>query len=168
MEWTDWIPVAALSVVLVGGRNLIKAWIEKGLQHEFTKRLENLRTELRKTEEEFKSELRSKEDEISSIRNGVIELRSNRQIELEKRRLLAAENIWDAIVEFKSLIHIASMMSTIEFDAAAKAAKNDSRIAETFKPFYDSIKNKLPISIAEKEKPFVSPIAWALPDVIYT
>lgn len=42
------------------GRNWLKASIERGVQHEFDKKIEALRTEMRKGEEAFKSELRMK------------------------------------------------------------------------------------------------------------
>jgi hypothetical protein len=63
-----WVVLAGLFL----GRHWILARIEKGLQHGFDRRLEELRGELRVSEERLKSTLRDRESEITLLRNTVL------------------------------------------------------------------------------------------------
>jgi hypothetical protein len=76
MTWTDWIPAIStsslLTVIAVIVGPFYKAKVEKGIQHNFDQKLEELRAKLRSDEEQLKADLRSKDDEIAALRSGAL------------------------------------------------------------------------------------------------
>jgi hypothetical protein len=161
MQWEDWLPalissgtVAVLaSAVVYVGRDIVKAGIEKRIQHKFDQQIETVRTNLRQTEEQFKSDLRAKEVEISALRNGALTALTTRQTSLDKRRLEAAERIWSSV----------ATMSVIKIDAMAKLAAREPTIQQMFQVLgkgYDL--NNRPNDPAKYERPFVTDAVWAL------
>jgi hypothetical protein len=97
-----WVMLAGLFL----GRHWLAARIEKGVQHRFDRRLEELRAELRESEERLKSTLRDRENEIALLRNTVLAGSANRQSLLDKRRFEAVERVWTAVnpIQFRARI----------------------------------------------------------------
>ena len=165
MEWIAWIPTAIAAVLACTvfiAKHRIKAEIERSVQHKFDAKIETLRAELRRNEEEFKSELRLKETVITALRDGVLSGRANRQALLDKRRLEAVERVWVAVTEFTAFKYVSALMANIKFDAAAEEASRNPSARLAFQTMGIPVSGKFPENPANNERPFVSPIAWAL------
>jgi hypothetical protein len=97
MTWTDWIPAIStsslLTVIGVIVGTYYKAKVEKGIQHNFDQKLEELRAQLRRDEEQLKADLRTRDDEIAALRSGALSGMASRQAALDKRRLEAIEKV---------------------------------------------------------------------------
>ena len=165
MGWTVWIPTlitVGLAILIFTAKHKIKAEIERSVRHKFDAKIETLRGDLRKNEEEFKSELRLKETEISALKDGVLGGRVNRQAMLDKRRLETVERVWAAVTELAPFKLVSALMVSIKFDAAAEAASRDPKVRSVFTTIGLPGSGKMPENPAKNERPFVSPIAWAL------
>jgi hypothetical protein len=103
MIWTDWIPAISTSSVLTVIGVIVgtyyKAKVEKGIQHSFDQKLEELRAKLRRDEEELKADLRSTDNEIAALRSGPLSGMASRQATLDKRRLEAIEKLWSTVID---------------------------------------------------------------------
>jgi hypothetical protein len=120
MDWKFIIPnaVAVIAIVAVfANRIWLKASIERSVQHGFDVRIEGWRAELRRSEEELKSGLRTQETEISTLREGVLSGRNQRQALLEKRRFDAIERVWQALVALGPYKSLSATMAVVDFDA---------------------------------------------------
>jgi hypothetical protein len=155
MDATTVVALSIYAVLLVLQFVFIK-WIEKGIQHRFDGKIENLRAELRINEERLKSDLRAKEAEILALREGVLSGRINRQVLLDKRRLEAAERIWAAVIALGPAKALSATMSIIKYDAVVKDTELRQAIDSFLPPTDDYSK-----PIAMNEQPFVPQIAWA-------
>ena len=166
MQLMVWLPVLLIWLVPVGlfaGRKYITARVEKAVQHRFDEKLERLRTQLRNSEEEFRSGLRSKEAEIAVIREGVLSGMTSRQAARDKRRLEAVDRLWSAVVDLSRLEGTMAMMSLIKLETITEQRARDPKIQIFFKSISSNLDlNNLPGKDAAKERPFVSPLAWAM------
>jgi hypothetical protein len=153
--------LAAIAVFV--GRNGLKAWIEKGVQHRFDTRLEELRTEFRKSEELLKSELRDKESEIAALRDGVLSGRTQRQALIDKRRLEAIDKLWAGISALAPFKAVSASMVIVNVENVAKAAPNDPKIRQFMSMITAPHADKFASydNPAKNEQPFVAPLAWA-------
>jgi hypothetical protein len=165
----DWIPAVSTSALLVGVlwlfRHLISTRLTKSVQHEFDHKLEELRTTLRNSEESFKADLRSKEAEIILLRSSAISGLSSRQAALDKRRIEAVEQLWAAVTALASARSVSNIMASIRFEEALKVAADNPKARDVFAAFgggFDKEKMDTCYREAEKARPFLSPIAWAL------
>jgi len=165
MNWPAWLSLVLYVATLVGifaGRNWLKAWIERGVQHQFDQKLEKLRGELRESEERLKSELRTKEAEIAALRDGALSGRTQRQALIEKRRIDAVERVWAAIGTLAPLSIVSELMARVDFKVAAELAPRDERVRQFAgmiaknAPDLNHLKHE-----ASNERPFVSSLAWA-------
>ncbi|OIR03277.1 hypothetical protein GALL_145490 [mine drainage metagenome] len=162
------ITAAVLSNVivlaLVGwlGKNLIATRLTNSVKHEFDAKLETLKSELKDKEEAFKADLKAKEVEITSLRSGAMSAMSSRQIAVDKRRLEAVDQLWEAFISLVPAKNIASSMSTINFEVVAKRAVAEEKLRQFFGILLDGYdQDAINASLAEKAHPFVSPMAWA-------
>ena len=172
----DWIPALVLNGALIlaifMGRNAIKAFIERGVEHSFNTRLAKLEGDLRKSEHEFRSSLRLKEAEIEALRSGALAGMASRQELLTKRRIDAAEHIWASVIELAPAETVSGQMAHLKFDELAKVAPRDERVQQLMefigsplKKWIDpETKNFLPPAKvgAQNERLFVNPLVWAL------
>jgi len=165
----DWLGLIALvlwvlfpAAVFIS-KNAVKAWIEKGIQHDFDQQIEKVRSELRKQEETFKSELRSKEHEITTLRDIVLSGRANRQALVDKRRIEAVERLWKAVHALAPYKGIAGTMAAVNFEAASKRTPTDAKLRQVFEMYgrnVPELKEQWE-NPAVNEQPFLSPLAWA-------
>src|SRR5262245_11112069 len=109
----------AWPVLIFIGRNWLKAWISRSIQHRFDKELEKVRAELRKAEEQFKSDLRDREAEIATLRNSVLAGSAGRQALLDKRRFDAVEKVWTAVNDFAPFKSLAASLVVLDHKAVA-------------------------------------------------
>jgi hypothetical protein len=166
VSWEFWIIIglyAATGVAVFAGRNLLKAWIESGVEYRFNSRLEELRADLRRSEEELKSQLRIKETEITALRDGVLSGRTQRQALVDKRRIEAVEKLWSGIVALTPYKGLSATIATVNVDALAKRS-DDPKIQQYIAIVSSPIKRDpeaLSNNPAKNERPFVSALAWA-------
>ena len=82
---------------------------------------------------------------------------------LDKRRLEAVDQLWSATTALAGAKKISSFMAVMKFDAIAEEAARDPKVREMFTAMGAAFDpNKVDLSGAEKARPFVSPMAWAL------
>lgn len=168
MTFIDWIVSTFSSAGLIAAlgwllRSVIETRLRASVQHEFDEKLEAFRTDLRKTEEAFKADLRAKESEIEALRSGALSGLINRQVVLEKRRVEAIEQLWDAVEKLAPLKMPAYMMASVKYEDALKRVEQD-RNARTFFATIGSTctPEKLQKTDAHRSRPFISELAWAL------
>ena len=161
MQWSDWL-LLLIAVGIGPAGFILKFWITASVEHTFNEKLETIRADLGKQAEKFTSQLRAKETEIAALRDGVLSGRANRQALLDKRRLEAVERIWSAVVDLAPFKNVSAMMASIKFDAAAKRAPHDAKLRMLFEIILQPVSGtEFPTSSAQKEMPFISPMAWA-------
>jgi hypothetical protein len=158
------VSIAAPWVMLAGlylGRQWLMARIEKGVQYQFDRRIEELRSDFRKSEEQLKADLQSKESEISALRAWVLSGSAGRQALLDKRRFEAVEKVWTTVNDLGQLHGLASMMTHLNIEEVSKEA-HDPRMQMVLKmigataPDQTRLKN-----VARDERPYLPELAWA-------
>jgi hypothetical protein len=166
VSWDFWIIIglyAATGIAVFGGRNLLKAWVERGVEYRFNSRLEELRADLRRSEEELKSQLRIKETEITALRDGILSGRTQRQALVDKRRIEAVEKLWGGIVALSPYEGLSAAMATLNVDALAK--RSDDPKIQQFTEIVSAAVKRDPEALsnnpAKNDRPFVSALAWA-------
>ena len=121
------------------GRDVIGKWIQKRIEQRFDEKLESLKSELRTKEQSFAADLREKELEINALRSGALSELTNRNIALHARRVLAVERLWTTLGPLKSFETLVAILSVMNFEKAAKSAKNDvqqqAAFEKLFRPF---------------------------------
>jgi len=167
MSIIDWIPAISTSVllgfVLWLLRSVISTRLKSSVQHEFNEKLEKLRTTLRNSEQSFKADLKSKENEIGILRNGAIAKLSSRSEVLDRRRIDAVEQLWAAVMALAPAKAVSATMAVIKFDAAVKVAVDNPKAREMFAKIGGKFnKQKMYTNDADKVRPFVTDIAWAM------
>lgn len=167
MSLLPWFPAltstSALALALWLGREWISTRLTKSVQHEFDKRLEQLRADLRASEETLKARLREREAEIAALRSGALSALASRQAALDRRRLEAVDQLWSAFIALAPARAIAASMSAINFEAAAKEAEHNARAREVFAMIGIGFDEKvIDFNGAQRARPFVSPMVWAV------
>ena len=162
-----WVPsivtTGLLALALWLGRKLISTRLVKGVEHEFSAKLEAVRAEFREKEEVLKADLRTKESEISDLRSGAMTAMASRQIALDKRRLEAVDQLWSAVTALAGAKGISALMAVMKFDAVAEEAARSAKLREMFTAMGSGFDiTKVDLSGAAKARPFVSPMVWAL------
>ena len=166
MDLVDWLPplttTGLFAAALWLGRNLILTRLSKGVAHEFDVKLEALRAQLRESEEHLKADLRAKESEIAVVRSGALAALANRQTSVDKRRIEAVDQIWNAVINLGPARTVSQMMAYVNFEEAVKAVEGDPRGREVFELLGFGFDPKsLDLSSAGKARPFVTPMVWA-------
>lgn len=164
---TPWLPALTttglLTFALWLGRNLIMTRLTKSVEHEFNKKIEDIKTEQRASEERLKADLRLKESEIFALRSGALNALASRQIALDKRRLEAIDQLWSTVISLRSATWIITIMKAINFEDWASLAARDSKERKRFEAMSGNFDiNDLDINGAFKAEPFVTPMVWAV------
>ena len=142
----------ALGFAVWFGPKLIATWLFKNVEHKFNEKLEAVRADFRKKQEEFRD-----------LRSGAMTAMASRQIALENRRLEAVDQLWSSMIALSGARNISSLMASVNFDTAAEEATRNPKVREAFAMMDSAFDyKKLDLSGAEKARPFVSPMAWAL------
>ena len=145
------------------GRKFIAIRLVKSVEHKFNEELEAVRAEFRNKEKELKASLQERQNEITDLRSGALTAMASRQMALDKRRLESVDQLWSSMIALSGARNISSLMAGVNFDIAAEEATRNPKVREAF-TMMDSIfdHKKLNLSDAEKARPFVSPMVWAL------
>jgi hypothetical protein len=166
MNITDWLVLGLLvsyPFAILGLRSWVTAAVTRKVQHGYDQKLEQLRTELRLSEERTKAELRAKEQEVAALRDGAIGARAGRRALLDRRRLEGVDRLWGSVHELGAFKAISMFMSVLNFDEAAKRAAKDENFRNVIKTMGgDALQLKTIPRGADTERPFVSPLSWAL------
>ncbi|NEX63428.1 hypothetical protein [Noviherbaspirillum galbum] len=144
-------------------REWISARLTKTIQHEFDLKLEKVRAEIRDSEEKLKARIREKEGEIAALRSGALSALATRQAAIDKRRLEAIDQLWNAFNVLGPVRSLAAAMTLIKFESAAQIAERDPNARKMFEMMGAGLDlTKLDHSDADKARPFVTPMAWAV------
>lgn len=167
MSLIPWFPAITttgfLAFALWLGRKVIAERLASSIQFEFEEKLEAVRSEFRHAEERLKAELREKEAEIGALRSGALTALASRQAALDKRRLEAVEQVWDAYTALAPARHISAYMAVVKFESALKEVQRNPRGRQVFDAIgagFDT--QNVDLSGASKARPFLSPMAWAV------
>lgn len=132
-------------------RDLIGAWIKGFAQHGFDLKIEKLR-----------SELAANQKDIESLRANALSGAASRQVALDNRRLLAAEQIWGGVMALAPLRVASQILGSVNLEEASKAAPRNDGVRKMFEVFGKNIDIKtLPPNDAHKARPFATTTAWA-------
>lgn len=161
--WTALALLFALPVVIYVLKTWITKTVESSVQLRSDTRLENLRGEIRASEERMRSDLRSKESQIDGIRTSVLSSRGDRILYIQKRRLEAVDNIWISVTKLSRLKLPAMMLSMMKIEAMTNAAGKNNQLRSFLESIAgDDILAKLGDAAADRERPFLSELSWAL------
>lgn len=173
MDILNWIPAVSTTALFAGVlwlmRSVISTRLAKSVQHEFDKKLEEIRSEQRKIEESFKVDLRKKENQIEALRNSAMTGMISRQAILDKKRVEAVEEIWLAVLNLAPAKATSLFMASIKFEAATKEAAKNPQLRILFETMGGSADLKKMSSVnAAKARLFVSEMAWAIFSAYYS
>lgn len=115
--------------------------------------------------EELKADLKAKEQKISSLSSVALSGVSFRKNELYKFQLTAIQKFWDEVTVLSKAKYISNIMRSLPVEKIVEYTEKDEKIREIFENMFAGINFDLKqydASIAEKTRPFISPIAWAL------
>lgn len=160
ISWLSESTIATSSIVgivsFIAG-TYFKAKIEKSVQHNLDKELENLR-----------SDLQLKSGQINALRSSVLSGMTMRREALDKRRLAAIEKLWAAVIGMGAYKLLSRFASRFEMDAAMDSAAKQDAEGEKTRQLADhlwkmsGLDTAPEIPRADTERPFLSPMAWAL------
>ena len=167
MNLYDWIPAATTSSLLAAAlwllRSVISTRLTASVHNEFEQKVETLKAELRKSEELFIADLRSKEAQIEALRAGALTGLANRQAALDARRIEAVDQLWLSVRLLAPAKWVSATIAAVKFDAATKIAAENPRLREIFTAMGGRVDiSKLYSGDADKARPYVSEMAWAL------
>lgn len=166
MDWFAlfWSSVPTGVVIILGWllRNVIATRLTNSVKHEFDAKLETLKAELQASQELLKADLRAKETELATLRGGAISAMASRQMAIDKRRLEAIDQLWDAFDKLSPIRNVAETMALYKFEAAAAVAARDQNMRKVFEALTKNVDyRKMDLGHPHKARPFVSPMAWA-------
>lgn len=171
MNWSVWLPALTTSTIVGAAGYLLgtayKAKVEKSIQAGFDKKLEMLRSQLRTDEEQAKAALKRQDAEIEALRSGALAGLAARRAALDKRRLEAVEKIWTSVISHGPHRLNVGFAKTLKMEYIIKECERDSefrKIPDTILKMsgFDDPKKFPKVETAEAERPFVSPLLWAL------
>jgi hypothetical protein len=162
----NWIPAITstglLAVVLWLLRNLISTRLKSSVRHEFDEKLEDVRSEHRKQESHIRAELQAREAELAALRSTVMSGMSGRQVEIDKRKLHAIDQLWDSVVTLAPARALAANLSVLNIDAVADRVQRDQKVQQFIEMLGLGIDAKqIDYVSASKARPFISPMVWA-------
>lgn len=149
-----WIPslttTGLTAVVVFLCRNLILNRLKNAVEHEYDSKLAKI-----------KSDLDHKQKEIESIRSGTLNNISERQKALYSRQLKAVEGVWEGVLALAPAKGISATLSGIPYEDMSSLAEKDQTVRELFETLSPIVLSDIPRGQALKERPFISPLAWA-------
>lgn len=164
--------MASGTVVAVFGYVLAvpyKSAVENAVRTKFEKDLEAVRSDFRRDEERLRADIRRGEDELNALRSGALANLTTRQAELGRRRLQALEAVWSSVVDMGRLKWGVRIAQALKFDALLDATKGSGSQALKLREFIGTIagpsgdlRTLTDLVGADKERPFVPPLVWAV------
>ena len=148
-------------------REAVANYVSSFVQHNFARKIEELKSELRHREEKFAADLKINEQQLRSIADTALSLRSSRQAALDERRLRAVEKLWEAKIATDRMKVTASMVAHLNLEELYKAASNDDpKVMEFARKMVEltgvDLKKQAPQASVQSERPFLTPSVWSL------
>ena len=167
-----WAPVATSSVLIGMAGAILSPWyrgrIEKGIQHKFDGRLEDLRSALRRDEEKLKADLRQQDEKIATLRAGALAQMNSRRVGLDQRRLVALERLWAAVVALapaKGALRMTSVMNMPEVIKRSESGQDAEALRKVGDMMWQTAqldKMSSEMRVGDQERPFVGALTWAI------
>lgn len=142
-----------LAIAAFFARRYIIDVISASVRFDFDRKLENLR-----------ADLRAKETEIEALRSGALSRMDAIQTAVAARRMKAADDLWETVVDWGSLTSAVSMMGVVKFDAASERIEREPKLQSAFKAIAPNVLDTLNrlSSRGDKDRLHISDSAWAL------
>lgn len=150
---TSGLAAIYLAIAAFFARQYIIDFISTSVRHDFEKKLETVR-----------AALRAKEAEIEALRSGAFSRVDAIQTAIVARRMKAADDLWDAVIDWQSLTSVVSMMAYVKFDAASERIEHEPKLQSVFKTIAPNVMDTLSklSGRPDKDRPHLSDAAWAL------
>lgn len=166
MTFMDWIPALSVPAVLgIAGywaRAMLLTRLKHAVSHEYDAKLAALKAELEVKQTSLKAELQAKQAQLDSFRSAVLSGITSRQAAVDKRRLEAVDQLWEAVRLLGFAKGAATLMSTLKFEALLKEAEHNPKAKELVKPFSVPIDKMSELGIvSHKARPYLSALTWA-------
>lgn len=166
MGWLEWLPASLVagvySLVIWLCRQRIGAYLTREVQHKFDVRLAAIQSEFREKEARLQADWRVQEKQIDSLQSGALSALSMRQNAVDKRRLEAVDQLWEAVDTLAPIRVTASWMEYFGTDEMLKIVEGDEKLSEMISAADGAIEAlKMSGEAARKARPFVTPMAWA-------
>jgi hypothetical protein len=168
----DWLPAGFLTAVIAVAAPFaglfLKSWIERTLQADFDRRIEELRARLKLDEERLRAELQARDAQISALRTGALSGMAARQGLIGERRIRACEVLWGAVVDLGPLKTASAMTIALNMNAMIERAEGSGHDAKKLRDFADTMWKSLGLDghkhdpTPDRERLFISPISWSL------
>lgn len=133
-------------------------WLQAGVEHKFNTKLASLESKLSQNEQAYQSELAKQDAELSAIRDGVLGGVFEKQKELSRRRILAAERLWSSVIALRKGLLLVELMSRVDVEKAIAETSRNPNSRTFFKTLVDSGKLDIDATLpAAQEQPFLPP-----------
>ena len=155
-------PVLLLGAGIYFAKNFFPAWIRRSAEFGFDVEIEKLRGEISSSEARLRAALDAKQKELDSLREATFSSSTSRAVALEARRLKAAEEIWNAVVDLQKLKFAAETAGGLKLSKIAERVGREPNLQQFMDIIMQSVPiDKLPGVDAVKHRPFVTESVWA-------
>ncbi len=158
--------VLGLGIFIV--KIFFKTSFESWLKHQFDLKLEEAKSSFRQEEEQFKAAMASREKKLESLATAALSSMASRNQVLDKRRVEALENLWNAVIEMRPLRAAARFTESLKMDVLIdRASKGDAQAAKV-QQFAATLWTTSGLEgfkladLPDRERPFISPLVWGL------
>lgn len=154
MTLIDWFPaltttsLLAVAVWLV--RSLILTRLTRSVQNEFDTKLET-----------FRAQLKASEAQIEALQSGTLGAIQSRRQAMDERRLVAVDQLTEAIIELNKARFIVSFLQVIKWPEASRATEDDPKARQLFKELPIQELSVEILKGALKARPFLTDPVWA-------
>lgn len=172
LDWTYWIPAVAVqavvAVLFLFFRDRLSEWFAGAIRYRYDAKLEELRSDLSRQADAYHAQTKARDQELASLREGALSALLSRQSGLDQRRLEAVDRLWCHAVKHAKRKSLVIMLSYLDMNKMSKLASGRSQEAKSFQEFGEglwkafNLEDGLTTEDAAHERPFVTPIAWAL------
>jgi len=119
---------AIVAVVVLAASWALRSIIEQSVKADFDAKLEVL-----------KASLTAKDAEIAALRTGALAVLKDRHVDLDKRRLIAAERLWSDVAARRNLRLLAQIMQNINVEETLRRVKAGRSQSRGFSDFSESM-----------------------------
>ena len=166
MTYLDWIPALSVPAVLgvfgYWARTLLLTRLTRAVSYGYDAKLAVLKADFESQQTVLKAELQAKQAQLDSFRSAVLLGITGRQAAVDKRRLEAVDQLWEAVRLLGFAKAGASLMSTIKFEALLKESERNPKVKELVKPFSGLMDNMTELGVvSHRARPYLSDLAWA-------
>lgn len=174
MSWGVWIPAlssstaTAAAALLLG--TLYKAQAERSVRGKLDGDIGVPESRMRREEQHTRRDLDAEEDKVSAPRSAGLSGSATPSPALEKRRVQAVEALWSCALAHGHLRTAITMTKAFDLEKAMELSARGDADARKIRALADSIWKACRLDEvkddlgggAARERPFLSPMAWAL------